>query len=36
LRERRTIEKVSGGDNSTNLENINPDKKAIHIQKGME
>ncbi len=24
------------GDNSTNLENINPDQKAIHIHGGME
>jgi hypothetical protein len=36
LGKRRTIEKVNGGDNSTNLENTNLDKRAIHIHKGME
>jgi hypothetical protein len=27
---------VNGGDNSSNLENMNPNKKAIHIHGGME
>jgi hypothetical protein len=34
--ERRTIEKVNGGDNSINLKNIDPYRKAIHIHGGME
>jgi hypothetical protein len=29
-------EKVNGGDNSTNLRNTNPNKRAIHIHGGME
>jgi hypothetical protein len=35
-RERRTVEEIKGGDNSINLENINLDKRAIHIHGGME
>jgi hypothetical protein len=30
------VEKVNGGDNSINSENINLDKRAIHIHGGME
>jgi hypothetical protein len=30
------VEEVNGGDNSTNLENIILDKRAIHIHGGME
>jgi hypothetical protein len=30
------IEKINGGDNSTNSENTNPNKRAIHIHGGME
>ncbi len=30
------IEEINDGENSTNLENINPDRKAIHIHGGME
>jgi hypothetical protein len=33
---RRMVEEVNDGDNSTNLENTNLDKKAIHIHGGME
>jgi len=36
LGKKRTIEKVNGGDNSTYLENKNPNRKAIHIHGGME
>jgi len=34
LGERRTIEEFNGGDNSTNLEKIDLNKKAIHIHAG--
>ncbi len=34
--ERRTIEKVNGGDNSIGLKNIDPNRRAIHIHGGME
>ncbi len=34
--ERTTIEEVNGGHNSTYFENINPDRRAIHIHGGME
>jgi hypothetical protein len=30
------IEKINGGDNSTNSENTDPNKRAIHIHGGME
>ncbi len=30
------VEKVNGGDNSTNLKNIHSDRKAIHIYGWME
>jgi hypothetical protein len=32
------VEEINGGDNSTNLENTNPNpnKRAIHIHGGME
>ncbi len=30
------VEKINGGDNSTNLENTNPSKRAIHIHGRME
>ncbi len=30
------VEVVNGGDNSTNLENTNLNKRAIHIHGGME
>jgi len=30
------VEEVNGGDNSTNLENIDFDKKVIHIYGWME
>jgi hypothetical protein len=36
LGERIVVEKVNGGDNSTNSKNINLDKRAIHIHGGME
>jgi hypothetical protein len=36
LGERRTVQEKNGGDNSTNLENKNPNKRAIHIHEGME
>jgi hypothetical protein len=36
LEKKRIVEKINGGDNSTNLENIDPDKRAIHIHGGME
>jgi hypothetical protein len=36
LGERRTIEKVNGGDNSTNLKTTNLDQRAIHIHRKME
>jgi hypothetical protein len=36
LGERRTIEEVNGGDNSTNSKNIDPNRRAIHIHGGME
>jgi hypothetical protein len=34
--ERRTIEEVNGGDNLTDLENTNLNKRTIHIHGGME
>jgi hypothetical protein len=34
--EKRTIEEVNDGDNSIDLENTNPSRKAIHIHGGME
>jgi hypothetical protein len=34
--ERIMVEEVNGGDNSTNSENTNLDKRAIHIHGGME
>ncbi len=34
--ERRVVEVVYGGDNSTNLENTNLDQRAIHIDEGIE
>jgi hypothetical protein len=36
LGERRAVGIVYGGDNSTYLENINLDQRAIHIHGGME
>jgi hypothetical protein len=30
------VEKINGGNNSIDLKNTNPDKKAIHIHGGME
>ncbi len=30
------VETIYGGDNSTNLENINPNRRGIHIHGGME
>jgi hypothetical protein len=36
LGERRTVEEVNGRDNSTELENTNPNKTAIHIHRVME
>jgi hypothetical protein len=36
LGERKTIEEVNGGDNSTNLKNTNLDRKVVHIHGGME
>jgi len=30
------VEEINGGDNSTNLENTDLDKRAIHIHGGME
>ncbi len=36
LGERRTIEVVNGGNNSTYSENINSNRRAIHIHGGME
>jgi hypothetical protein len=30
------VEGVNGGDNSTNLENTNPNRRVIHIHGGME
>ncbi len=35
-RKKKTIEEVNGGNNSTNLENIDLDKRVIHIHGGME
>jgi hypothetical protein len=35
-RKKKGQEEVYGGDNSTNLENIDPNKNAIHIHGGME
>jgi len=29
------VEVINGGDNSTNSENTNPNRKAIHIHGGM-
>jgi hypothetical protein len=36
LGERRVVEVVYGGDNSTYSKNINPDQMAIYIRGGME
>jgi hypothetical protein len=36
LGERRIVEKINGGDNSTNKKNTNLDKRAIHIHGEME
>jgi hypothetical protein len=36
IRKTRMVEKVNGGDNSTNSENIDLDRRAIHIHGGME
>jgi len=36
LGEKRAVEIVYGGNNSTDSENINPNQKAIHIHGGME
>jgi hypothetical protein len=30
------VEEINGGDNSTDLKNIDLDKRAIHIHGGME
>jgi hypothetical protein len=30
------VEEINGGDNSMNVENIDPDRRAIHIYGGME
>jgi hypothetical protein len=35
-KKKRTIEEVNGGNNSTNSENIDPDKRVIHIHGRME
>ncbi len=35
-RRKKMVEKVNGGDNSTNSKNTNLDKRAIHIHGGME
>jgi hypothetical protein len=34
--ERRMVEEINGGDNSIDLKNIDLDRKAIHIHRGME
>jgi hypothetical protein len=34
--EKKTIEEVNGGDNSTNSKNTNLDRRTIHIHGGME
>jgi hypothetical protein len=34
--ERRMVEEVNGGDNSTNLEKTDLAKRVIHIHGGME
>ncbi len=34
--ERKAVKKVNGGDDSTDLEYTNPNKRAIHIHVGME
>jgi hypothetical protein len=36
LGEKRMVEKVNGGDNSTNSKNTDPNIWAIHIHGGME
>jgi hypothetical protein len=36
LGERRTVEEVNGGKDSTNLENTDLDKRDFHIHGGME
>jgi hypothetical protein len=36
LGEKKAIEIINGGDDSTNLENKNPNTRAIHIHGGME
>jgi len=36
LGEIKIVKEVNGGDNSTNLEDIDPAKRAIHIHGGME
>jgi hypothetical protein len=30
------VEEINGGDNSIDSENINPNRRAIHIHGGME
>jgi len=36
LGERKVVEAVNGGDNSTNSKNTNSNKRTIHIHGGME
>jgi hypothetical protein len=36
LGERKMVETVNGGNNSTYLENVNLDRRPIHIHGGME
>jgi hypothetical protein len=33
---KKKVEKVNGGNNSTNLKNTNLDRRAIHIHGGIE
>jgi hypothetical protein len=36
LGERRTVEGINGGNNSTNSQNTNLEERAIHIRRGMK
>jgi hypothetical protein len=36
LGKKKVIKVVNGGDNSTDLENTDPDRRPIHIHGGME
>jgi hypothetical protein len=33
---KKNVDKVNGGNNSIDLENINLNRRAIHIHRGME